>query len=264
MTDFVLTKFESEFTMGLSGEIYSQAVAPLDVSATAVLHVTLQQMKDTFKFQTDASNVDDISASDLKYYVYKSAFPTLNPSLAKMNDTLSVNPILTKGSDNVNYATGVMRVEDDYVRYLALRLFNTAYGVDLFSNVDELISDLSDKGETAWDDIVAIMTAVDATDGSHNSIATDASGVKYMTETNTTHDNLTRELMKQMLVSNKSRFVNIAAGGDLIQSLPFAVNDTISFKLTINAAPSQHLLTGLGSAIPARSYGVKIVIDADV
>ena len=262
MTDFVLTKFESDFIMGVAGDIYSQPVEPLDVDATAVLHVTLQQMKATFKFQTDASNVDDILASDLKYYVYADQFPTLNPSLAKMDDTLSVSPILTKGSDNVNYATGVMRVEDDYVRYLALKLFNTAYGVDLFSNVDTLISDLSNKGETAWDDIAAIMTAVDATNGNELT-ATDASGVKYLTETNTTDHNLTRELMKQMLVSNKSRFADIAAGGDLIQSLPFVANDTISFKLTINAATDQHLLTGLVSAIPARSYGIKIVIDAD-
>jgi len=261
MTDFVLTKFISSFTMGVSGEIYSLAAPALDVSATAILHVTLAQMKATFKFQTDASNVDDISASDLKYYVYANQFPTLNPSAAKMDDTLSVGPILTKGSNNSNYATGVMRAEDDYVRYLALRLFNTAYGVDLFSNVDALISDLSTKGVSAWSDISGIMYAV-GTSGTNALMATDASGVKYLTETNKTEENLTRELMTQMLVSNKSRFADIATGGDLIQSLPFNANDTISFKLTINAATGQNALTGVG-AIPARSYRIKIVIDAD-
>lgn len=261
MTDFVLDKFVSSFTMGVSGDIYGLPVAALDVSATAILHVTVAEMKATFKFQTDASNVNDVSASDLKYYVYANQFPTLNPSLAKLDDPSGSNAIITKGSDNVNYATGVMRVEDDYVRYLALRLFNTAYGVDLFNNVDALISDLSTKGVSVWSDISGIMYEVDATSGTDALMATDASGVKYLTETDTSNNNLTRELMKQMLVSNKDRFNNIAAGGDLIQSLPFNANDTISFKLTINAAPGQNALTAVG-AIPARSYGIKIVIDA--
>ena len=181
MTDFVLTKFISSFTMGVSGEIYSLAAPALDVSATAILHVTVAQMKATFKFQTDASNVNDVSASDLKYYVYASEFPGRNPSEAKMDEEPgTANAILTKGSDNVNYATGVMRVEDDYVRYLALRLFNTAYGVDLFSNVDALISDLSTKGDSAWSDISGIMHAVDVSVGTNALMATDASGVKYL------------------------------------------------------------------------------------
>ena len=259
MTDFVLTKFASSFTMDTSGSIYSLAVTALDVSATAILNVSLASMKATFKFQTDASNVNDVSASDLKYYVYANQFPTLNPCTAKMDDALSVGPIVTKGSDNANYATGVMRVEDDFVRYIALRLFNTAYGVDLINNVDDLISSLSTSGVSVWSDISGIMYAVDTVSGTNALMATDASGVKYLTETNQTPDNLTRELMKQMLVSKKSRFSNILAGGDLIQSLPFDVDDTISFKLTINAATGQNALTNVG-IIPARSYGIKIVI----
>jgi len=267
MTDFVLDKFVSSFTMGLSGEILSVPPKVLTVDATAILHVTVAQMKATFRFQTDASNVNDLSSADLKYYVHANEFPTRNPSLAKLDEEPNTaHAIQTIGSSGSNYDTGVMRVEDDYVRYLALKLFNTPYGVDLFSNVDALITDLSNKGEAAWTAIVAIMTAVDATNGTimtnGTNMAMDASNAKYLTETNKTEHNLTRELMTQMLVSNKSRFADIAAGGDVEQSLPFQANDTISFKLTIKAADGQHHLTGVVDEIPERSYRIKFVIDA--
>ncbi len=93
--DFVLTGLNQTFTLGVSGEIAAAAPPALDVSCVAVYQIKTSDMLNVFKFQTDSFDVNNVDASDIKYYVYMNAWPgdlSLNPANAH---TLSTAPILS-------------------------------------------------------------------------------------------------------------------------------------------------------------------------
>jgi len=264
-TEFILTHLNSDVTLAVTGILQETTPPTLDASAVAILYVSLASMKNTFKYQTDSLNMNDISASDLKYYVYDESFPVLNPANAQLDDALSSGAIASAGSNGIAFASNVMRVKDDFIRYVALHLFNTHYGVDLFSNVDDLLNSVttvcgSGSAGNTWFDVAAALQTVSVVNGTHSGILTDASGVKFMTETVKTSDNLCRELMMQLFHYDSNRFSEIASS-DLIQSLPFIEGDSISFRLKINPTEDQHTLTGV-APFDGHTYRIKIVIDS--
>jgi hypothetical protein len=87
-------------------------------------------------------------------------------------------------------------------------------------------------------------------------------GAKYMTNENNTSENLCRVLFEQMMDNVSGRFATID-DVQIEQSLPFEVEDSINFKLTVSAAPNQHLLTRDATAVASRSYEIRLVVVAD-
>jgi len=251
--DFVLTGLNQVFTLGVSGEIAGAAPPAIDVSCEAIYNVKLSDMKNVFKFQSDSFDVNNVDASDIKYYVYMNAWPadlSLNPANAHH---LSTTPILSNSADVLEKRNFV---KHDFVRFLALRLFNTAHGVDLFSNETQLLSDLVTKGATAAGNIITALKAVDQA-----SAANGPENHKYSTNALTGETNFTRELMQQLsyTLAGRARFHGMENSSG-IQSVPLVEDDTISFKVNITAAPSQHLLTDRPAAIETRTYRIKLVL----
>jgi len=264
MVDFVLEDFASSVTMGTAGTLASASIPSLDASSVAILEVDLDNMKDVFQFQTDSTDFVNTAATDLKYLVQMTNWPNLNPSNAMLDHTSSTNPIATVGSDGSNLAANKMMVCHDYTRYLAVKLFSTHFGVDLFNNETALLQNLrtvtgvASSGQT-WYDISASLVKVSTT-GDHTGIVTgDASG-NYMTNAQTANTNICKSLFDQLLGAAPSRFSGLGNSGTF-QSIPFAADDTISFKLTVAAATNQHNLTGV-SAIGNRVYKIKLVMKA--
>ena len=264
MVDFVLEDFASSVTMGTAGTLASASIPSLDASSIAVLEVDVDNMKDVFQFQTDSTDFVNTAATDLKYLVQMANWPNLNPSNAMLDHTSSTNPIATVGSDGSNLAANKMMVCHDYTRYLAVKLFSTHFGVDLFNTEPELLQNLrtvtgvASSGQT-WYDISASLVKVSTT-GDHTGIVTgDASG-NYMTNAQTANTNICKSLFDQLMGASPSRFSGLGNSGTF-QSIPFAADDTISFKLTIAAATNQHNLTGV-SAIGNRVYKIKLVMKA--
>lgn len=253
--NFVLTGLDQHFTLGLSGEIAAAAAPAIDVSCVANYNVKLSDMRNVFKFESDSFDVNNVDASDIKYYVYMNAWPadlSLNPANAH---TLSSTPIL---SDSADVVAKRNFVKHDFVRYLALRLFNTAYGVDLFSNESELLSDLVTKGATAAGSIITALNAV-------NQSADGLSGTaphKYSTNASTGTSNFSRELLLQLANTQdgRARLVTAVQDASGIQSIPLADGDTISFKVSITAAADQHTLTSRPSAIETRTYRIQLTL----
>ena len=63
--DFYLEALDSTLQMTLSAVIEDAATAlPTDISATAVLYMTQDQVQSIFKFQTDSVDVSNVSSSD--------------------------------------------------------------------------------------------------------------------------------------------------------------------------------------------------------
>ena len=250
--------------MTASGALLSEILSITDVSATAILYVDLAEMQSVFKFQTDSADFTDLSATDVQYYVDSAHWPSLNPADAMMDDAASQNPILT-ADKNGALASNKMMVAHDFIRYLAKKLFNTPYGVDLFSNEVALLQNLRSvcgSGATgdAWFDVTEKVSGVSVS-GSDARLEGTA-GSKYLTNGVTDETNICREILLQIAGSAPSRLATLVNTYG-VQSVPFDPEDSISFKLDIHAAAGQEGLTGV-APIPSRPYEIKLIMVSDI
>ena len=264
--NFVLTNFESEVTLGILANLYSESIPSITTDAKAVQYVSITNMKNVFKYQTDSNDVTNADSTDLKYYTYDTEWPVLNPANAMVEAATAVAVSAPSGALSPNK----MFVAHDFTRHLADELFGTHLGVDLFNNELELLNNLreicgSGAAGNTWFDITASVkkVSINSDADGFSGLGGDA-GAHYMTNENKTADNLCRELLSQMIGAGPSRFAEIVAT-DAPQSLPFAVGDIISFKLTVNPAEGQKLLTktAADADITPRSYEIKLEIVAD-
>lgn len=255
--NFVLTGLNQTFTLGVSGELAAAAAPAIDVSCVANYNVKLSDMLNVFKFQSDSFDVNNVDASDIKYYVYMNAWPAtlkLNPVHAH---TLADHPILTTTGEVVAEKN---LVKHDFVRYLAKCLFNTPHGVDLFSNEDALLTDLVQKGAAARLAIDASLNAVNQANAANGTAPH-----KYSTNANDTAANFSRMLMRQMAQRAASRFHGTADISG-VHSIPFVNDDTIDFKVSIAPAANQHTLTDrspAGGQFDTRVYKIQLKLVED-
>jgi hypothetical protein len=259
MPELVLDAFSSNVQMSVAGALDTSPIPTIESDATAIFLVNRSHMMNVFRYQTDSVDMVDADATDLKYYVSMANWPALNPANAMMDHGASVAPIAS------GFAANKMMVAHDFTRHLAEHLFGTHHGVDLFNNEVALLQNLrlicgSGAVGRTWKDITDTLTAVSTT-GDAASIVVDAAG-NYMTNASNSDTNICRTLLRQMLLSNPERFTGLA-DNSAIRSLPFQVDDSISFRLTIDAAPNQHNLTGV-EAIPARTYKIRLVMKSEM
>ena len=264
--DFVLSALSTSVTMSTQAVMDAGEVSTiLDSSAVAVFNINLDSVKDVFKFSSTAYDIsDNLPSGEMHYFVHADQWPVnviINPSDSMMDKAGSVNPILT-----VPLATEML-VKHDFIRYLALKLFNTAMGTDLFSNEGALLGDLNAKGLVAWTDISENLWKYSSTNTTSGEI--DNMGILIDPSSNelctTDHfsgnTNLCRELYQQLIFtsSGRSRFQNVVLDGNNQAPIPFIAGDSISFLYTIHPAAGQNAVTGV-SAFGGRSYKIKLQI----
>lgn len=289
--DFILEPFATSITLDACATLFGQSFT-LDASAVADLYVDVSLFRSAFQFQTDASDVIDASSSDIKFFVDRRTFWSYDVSygvdINPADAILSLNPILS-APDNK------MMVCHDFTRHLALKLFNTAHGVDLFDNELDVLTDIRSKARKAWYQIDSVLARYDVSlytygnANDYNNSNTNANlttsifvpvevpplvdpfpdrkkstglyGNKYYSiydASNVATTNPCKLLFDQISAKQPARFLDISNNAD-IQPLPFKEGDTISFKLIINPHTDQHSLTGT-TQIPARSYKIKYVL----
>ncbi len=258
LIDLSLPGLNQTFTLSTLAALDASSVGIGSTDATAIFYVRLSDMTNLFQYQSDSFDVNNTDASDIKYYVFHRTMPTelyINPSHAMMNKTESTGML---GSGQ-GYAADKSLVKHDFIRYIALRLFNTYHGVDLFQNEQELQENITYLGETVQNNINTILSEISTT-SANQTMASDASGNKYLTNDASGNTNLSRELMRQIAAAQPSRFYN---NGDSnspgIRNMPLHENDSINFKLTITAAPDQNIVTGV-TIIPSRTYLIKMIL----
>ena len=240
-------------------------------NATAAFYIKLSDMRAVFKFQSpdlDPSLNEAIfdPSSNLRYYAFRRLWPTalkINPSHAMLDRAESDGQLL---GANDTYATDKSLVKHDFTRYIALQLFNTVRGVDLFQNESDILENITYYGEVSRVGIQSVLDTV-STISADITMNIDSSGNKYSTNTNDSITNISRELMRQIATSAPSRLtdsdVTAAAAAGSIQSVPLIENDTLNIKVTVDAAPNQHNLTNVG-AIPSRTYNIKLILKSTV
>jgi hypothetical protein len=264
--DFVLSALSTSVTMNTQAVMDDGLVSTiLDSSAVAVFNINLDDVKNVFTFSSTTYDIsDNLPSGEMHYFVHADEWPTnviINPSNSMMDKAGSVNPILT-----VPLATEML-VKHDFIRYLALKLFNTAMGTDLFSNESALLGDLNAKGLVAWTDISENLwqyatTKTTSAEIDNMGILIDPSSNELCTTDHFSgNTNLCRELYQQLIYtsSGRSRFQNVVLDGNNQAPIPFIAGDSISFLYTIHPAAGQNTVTGV-SAFGGRSYRIKLQI----
>ena len=268
---FSLPALNQSYTLDICGSLLAAAPdAMTDVSAVATYHIKKSVLRSVFKFHSDSADINNVDASDTRYYVFMSNWPhdaSLNPAHASM----TTYPMLATGSDIVSNKN---LVKHDFVRYLAYKLFNTVYGVDLFNNELELLNDISSKGRTAAASIITVLNDVSTTSTKSSPapifpLGTDSSNNKFTMNDASGNTNICRELIRQIASIAPERFhygVSDASGVDLsgnpYREVPIENGDSLNFKVSITPASNQHQLTSR-SQFETRVYKIRLLVSED-
>lgn len=268
--DFVLSNLDQSLTMSISGDILKAQPLAITADATAEFYIKTLDFQNIFMFQTDSDDVDTITnGTDTKYFVRK----------AQMSSDMVVNPChawVSSGAIATADRLGVISdnrelVKHDFIRHIAKSLFNTHLGVDLFTNEDVVKYDLAYKGHNeAW--LNGVYSNINnVSDLSLNTTThagkygTDATYGKYLTNDASGNNNLCRELLKQLAYVAPNRLATLGStpsvvvdGSNGYYKMPFLDGDSISFVLTVNAATNQHLVVNKATAVPARTYRIRL------
>ena len=258
---FVLTEFNSEITMDTSGEFDTASPVIGTYDAETTIDISLNAWSRAFKVTGDSVDILNAPATDIHYFVYNVANECAGLKLSEqatlsgsgVGNLLDGNPAM-KLVDDTGGVVGAIdpnatheQLEYDFVRYIALNLFNTHKGVDLFSNEEELRASIETAcGDGAGNLVHKLSTILSASEAA-GSMDFDKSPAEL---------NLTYILLQQLLSKAPDRFSNGLSNLNATtpSELPWMLGDIIQYVLTINAATNQHLLVPGVSAIPARTY----------
>lgn len=252
MVNFVLEALETTVTMSSIGAIEAGTAPPDLTGAEVTLDVASGDFRDIFKFQSDSVDFLNEEATDIKYYVYASEW-----SAALIHPA---NGIVTTANAVGSIAGATLK--QDFVRHIALELFNTHHAVDLFTNEEALILDL----ETKCDEVNGLIKVqLDKSDSAAASKPTGMFGDAvpwHRKRDDSVAENFSRTLFKQLLSVEPERLSQFTTGADLsaIHPIPFKQGDSISFKLIVNAADHSAIFGEVDTAptVDARSYKIKL------
>lgn len=208
---FLLNDIDLSGSMDVSATVL-EGVTESAMSGDVVLigTVSLAGLEQTFKFQTDASNINDISNVDVKFYQ--------DFNNTTLNDAALSS--LTEGAEG-SIPSGIP-MSHEYVQYIALNVFGTRKGADIFDNEDELVSELESKQTTAFEtflsnNINTNYNEQEPEEGSFRRIA------HKLFQTIMRLDGLRIDLSNDS-ISDTNGF----------QSIPFRAGDVLVMKYTVN------------------------------
>lgn len=240
------------------------------------LDLDLEVAKSMFLLQSDAIDINDIVASDLKYKIsYTSDAPDADGIPATVLSADWLTNTLAAGTDNGDHVYTVgdsgaanKAVGDDYLRYLAYKLFRTHLGVDLFDNEELVKTNLDKSARIALD---AKLTSIH--DVSNNAFLPADECADIL---NSGFNHPSYSVIQSMIENDPVRFTDMSnnyvagdqtgadpagAEGAPYFKAPFVVGDVIQFKLTINAdADQKTVVDDAALVISERTYRIRMNI----
>ena len=216
-----------------SATLSGSAAGSFSADATAEIDILVSDAQTAFQFQTDSVDITDVVNTDIKYKVVHTSSSEPFGVDIDTRALVTVNQIHSSATNN--------NVTYDFVRYLGLKLFNTHFGVDLFSNEESLRNTLNSNFKTSLDTVLLSLAAEGELDSSENSPS--------------------EIILDKIILSEPDRLKDITpylVSNNWFKS-PLRAGDILYFKLYVNAAANQETLTNV-SAIPQRSYLIKATL----
>jgi len=250
--DFVINQLNDEVTLDISAGLDQFKVDLSSANCTVFYEVSLNQLREVFKFQTDSSDVDpDGSDNDVTYHIDHTQFPNVNVANASyVEGNFGETGVKTGNPVATGFGEKRSLLKHDFIRHLADQLFNTYHGVDLFNNEQELKDELVRLGSV-------ILT----------NIHEDLSGANLEKNNNKEDSNIGYKLMKQIGYHDPDRFRTDVSHGiqdtNDVQSIPLIDDDKLIFNVKINPAEGQNNLTGVDS-VSSRTYRIVLILKDSV
>jgi hypothetical protein len=244
---FVLDGMDVTAQMGVSGELETGTLS-FNADAQATIPVSVSTMRKIFLYQTDASSIDDVLSTDIKYKHVPAQWYNIagvgGVNIAKALVQRSEYP--TSGTHN--------KVEHDFLRHMADELFNTHHGVDLFSNEQDMLNNLEDvSGGVA----ASLNASIYALLAANSGLYTNDDDVSL---------NFGRKLLLQLNRSQvgRDRLHTTVDDSTDYQEFPFVSGDEIHMKVSLQAAAGQENLVGKDTAVNDRSYLIRLVLQDEI
>lgn len=221
------------------------------------------------QFQTDAIDMNDLNEEDLMFRVFHADSSTAggtdlagdaNFKYFNSYNVMVANAVVNAdgGNGKVFYGSSVETGDNfhnahaDFLRYVSEELFGVTAGVDLFNNVNAVRLDILEQ--------------------SVNNYVTNIKSLSTPVTWNVAGDNPAALAFKQLIKNFPSRFTNLdaykhsytdasatltagASTEKVWYYMPFAADDKIYFKLTLNAATDQGDIVN-SSSIEPRTYSI--------
>lgn len=205
-------------------------------NAICELDISINDISGVFQFYTDISNANDINinTSNISYKCISNNWNNVNFT----NAIVTVNKY-GPYSNNQMY--------NDIVRYIASQLFYSYKAVDIFTNEHSLVLNIQSTDNTL-----------------NNYIKNTFDNANNMDNTNTSVNNLSRELLKIILLYDTNRINTILNqqyinNDNTFKNIPIHVGDIICFKLnfTFNDCTALNLAKNIPSP---KNYIIKLNI----
>lgn len=240
-----LLQFDKTVLLDECGLLYTEVYNPqFDAyDAIANVKVDLKTFSNMFCFQSDYIDVNDVSGTDVKYYVLSPKIQTFTPNLG--SSIVGTNPIVSFTSNGSTESDQL--IGKDFTRYLASLLFNTPYGTDLFINETALVNSVNSALLTAWSYCMIDLQNVSNTSTNSGISMVGNVPAKYLTNDFSGVQNICRELFLQLISKSPARFTNlpqiqvedanvgsIREGSNLnYYYLPFVNNDIVQLRVKV-------------------------------
>jgi len=207
-----LPGLELSITSGLSQPIIGEVTNPLQADAYASINIPVSFVLNTFYYWSDSINVDDVIEEGVK-------FKTMN--YQQWQNVYFTRAVVFEGAISYykrNIDVVKKQVNHDFIRYLALKIFKTPNGVDLFRNNEAVLNSLDVNSNTAFNNKLNNLENL----GEFNNVEN--------------VDNISRTIFRQILTLQPQRIVPLAGEWTPI---PLYAGDKLYLKLIINPNQQQ-------------------------
>ena len=235
--DFYLNGLDTSAN-SIHADLSGNITASFAANAGAQIDVSLNLLKSIFMFQTDSDDVTNIVADDVTYKVVD---PGASWVYSPADADMSYNSIYTGGVNN--------RVQEDWVRYVAKEIFGTHFGVDLFTNEEEVRSNL------VTDSLNALKSRFTFLAGKN--VLTDADVLEGDVQINPS-----RQILRQIITNDSARLndseINTRDGNGFSE-MPLRAGDKLYFVFTAKPHLSQNDIVADASNPLPRTYLICMV-----
>ena len=237
----------------LSSEQYNPCFETWD--AVAQCNVPLETIRSMFVFQTGRFDVDDVAATDVRFYIDSANIPNA-AAIGLPTAVVGNGKVSSLNAAGTAFTEADLVIGKDYIRHLANRLFNTPFGVDLFINELDLVTSVNNALNKIWSSCAEDLQDLSNTGQNENLLG--VGNYKYLSRTDCCCTcNFGSELFDMLVSRDPSRFIDLltlqvgavqAARVDPdarnLYKLPLKVGDQILIRVGLQPHPLQDSFQG--------------------
>ena len=232
-------------------------------NAVAQCNVPLATIRNMFVFQTDHFDVDDVAATDVRFYIDSANIPNA-AAIGLPTAVVGNGKVSSLNAAGTALSNSDLVVGKDYIRHLANILFNTPFGVDLFINEVDLVTSVNNALNKVWTSCQQDLQDISNTGPNENLQGVE--NYKYLSATDCCCTcNFGSELFEMLVSRDPSRFTDLTSlEVDSVQAarvdpdarnlykLPLKVGDQILIRVGLQPHPTQDSFQGSSKDLEIR------------